>query len=113
MSQYPQQPPPYTPPPHYSRPPIQPGDGKATAALVLGIVCLAVYWINWLIPYLEVVIGGVGIFLAISAKNDGFVGGKNTAGLVCSIIGASLGLTFWTACFLCAFAPLCAMPFAW
>jgi len=76
----------------------QPGNGMATAALVVGIVALGLYWINWFIPFLEVVVGIVGIVLAINAKKQGFVGGKNTAGLVCSIIAVALGGISWIAC---------------
>ncbi|MCL2855035.1 MAG: hypothetical protein FWE21_05385 [Defluviitaleaceae bacterium] len=106
MSQFQQQPPPYTPPQY--RPPTQPGDGKATAALVLGIVCLAIYFINWLVPFLEVIIGVAGIILASMARSEGNRSSKMTAGLVCSIIGVSLGGFFWVACFACATAPMCA-----
>ncbi|MCL2236174.1 MAG: hypothetical protein FWB98_07025 [Defluviitaleaceae bacterium] len=108
MSQFPNQPPPYTPPPHYYSKP--PGDGMATAALVLGIIAIAIFPFNP-IPFLEVIIGGIGIGLAVSAKSQGNSSGKVTGGLICSIIGMVLGGLFWVACFACACAPFCAIPF--
>jgi len=89
-----------TPPP--IMPMKQPGDNLATAALVLGIISLAIYSFNWFLPFLEVIVGIVGIVLAVMAGNQGFKGGKRTAGLVCSIIAVVLGGAFWIACSLCA-----------
>ena len=93
-----QAPPPQgTPIPPYYGPPTgsQPGDGKATGSLIAGIfsiLCCAV------LP-----VGIVGIILANSAKKDGFVGGKMTAGLILSIIGLVLfviALAYWIIYFL-------------
>jgi len=110
MEQYQGSPPggmPTYPPP---RPPAQPQDGKATAAFVLGIICLAVFMVNFLIPFLEVVIGAISIILAISARKGGNTSGKVTAGLICSIIGVSLSILWWVSCFMCTCAT-CTTPF--
>ncbi|MCL2575905.1 MAG: hypothetical protein FWE33_05675 [Defluviitaleaceae bacterium] len=78
-----QAPPPYGAPiPPYAVPVVpykQPGDGKATGSLVLGIISVVCCGS---LPF-----GLIGLILALSAKKDGFTGGKMTAGLVLSIIG--------------------------
>ena len=104
MSHFPNQPPPFTPPPYggHGKPP---GDGMATAALVLGIISIAIFPLNP-IPFLEVIVGGVGIALALVARSQGNNSSKLNGGLVCSIIGTALGGLFWVACFACACAPM-------
>jgi len=88
-----------SPPPHppygYGGPP--PGDGKATAAMVCGIVSVSLvfFYGAGLIP------GIIGLVLAGMAKKEGFVGGKLTAGLVLSIIGLSLSALIFMACMTC------------
>ena len=83
-------------------PPAQPGGkGKAIAALVLGIGALVIP-----VPFLDVVMGVVGLVLAISARKEG-AGGMGIAGLVLSIIG-TVAAFFYTASFLLV---LCAVPF--
>ena len=72
----------------------------AIAALVLGIASLVVCWI----PGLGLVLGVVGIILAVMARKENDENkGMVTAGLVCAIIGAVLGLiiTSCTACTAC------------
>jgi Interferon-induced transmembrane protein. len=63
-----------------------PGNGKATASLVLGILSL-------ILPGLP--LGIIGIVLGVQARNAMPEGtpdrGKATAGLVCSIIGCAWG----------------------
>jgi len=76
----------------------QPGEGLATAAMIFGIVSLVFFVINWFIPFGEVFFGIIGIILATMAKKRGYVGSKNTAGLVCSIITVILGGIYWAAC---------------
>ena len=60
----------------------QPGKGKAIASFVLGLGAMTIP-----IPVLDIIIGVVGLILAISSKNDGYIGGIRTAGFVCSILG--------------------------
>jgi len=97
MSQFPNQPE-GEPTPLYP----QPGNSMATAALVVGIVSLGIYAFNFVVPFLEVIVGIVGIVLAVQASKQGYRGGKRTAGLVCSIIAVALGGVWWTVCSLCA-----------
>ena len=70
---------------HYEQPMQQPANGMAIAALICGI-----FTIVFPIPILSLIIGVVGIILAVKARKTG-VGGMAIAGLVCSIIG-----TLWT-----------------
>ena len=69
-----------------------PGQGKAIASLVLGIVALLGSWF-----YVGVILAIVGIVLALSARRDGAEGGLATAGLVISIIALALS-GLWTIC---------------
>ena len=70
----------------------QPGHGKAVASLVLGIIALVATWF-----YVGLILGIVGIVLALGARKEGFVGGMATAGLVLSIIAVALS-ALWTVC---------------
>ena len=89
---------PFTPPTG----PIMPGKGKAIASLVLGICAMLIP-----IPFLDVILGVVGIVLAVMAKKEGYTGGMATAGLVCSIIGTVFAVVFTLSCGLA----MCAVPF--
>jgi len=59
-----------------------PGRGLAIAALVLGILSVMNSWWGG-----GIVVGIIGLVLAIVARRKGFSGGIGTAGLVLSIIG--------------------------
>ena len=67
--------------------------GKATAAMILGIVGLLMFWL----PIAAWILGGVAIALALTAKSDirrrslGGLG-KANAGLVLGIIAVVAGL---------------------
>ena len=63
-------------------PTSQPGKGKAIASLVLGIGAMTIP-----VPVLDIIIGIVGLILALSSKSDGYKGGLRIAGFVCSILG--------------------------
>jgi hypothetical protein len=72
--------------------------GKATASLVVSIVALLLA----LIPILGLIVGGVAIALALTAKSDirrrrldGI--GKANAGLVLGIIACVLAVVIWVA----------------
>ena len=97
---------PFTPPggPGFVPPtePNEAGKGKAIAALVLGICALVLP-----IPFLDVIMGVVGIVLAVMAKKEGYTGGMATAGLVLSIIGTVSAVIFTFSCGLL----WCAAPF--
>jgi hypothetical protein len=72
--------------------------GKATAALVLGIIGLLLFFI----PLLAWILGGTAIGLALTAKSDirrrGLGGlGKANAGLILGIIAVVLGIAMFVA----------------
>jgi hypothetical protein len=85
---------PTVPPPGYA-----PGDvnGMATAALVLGIVGLCLFWIPFLGPLLAilgVIFGLVGISKAKEHPGAPLIG-RAKAGLVTGIIGTVVGIGFF------------------
>ena len=85
-----------------------PGKGKAIASLVLGICAIVLP-----IPFLDIILAIVGLFMAASAKKEGFSGGIQTAGFVCSLVGLILSILF-TALIICSFAFATAVPtFYW
>ena len=61
----------------------------AIASLVLGILAMLVP-----VAYIDVIMGIVGICLAVSAKKEGYKRGLQKAGFVCSIIGTILAVNF-------------------
>lgn len=70
-------------------------NGMATAALVLGIVSVALFFI----PYLAIPCGIVAIILAVVAKNKikadpdlAHTSGQATGGLITGIIGLVIGI---------------------
>jgi hypothetical protein len=77
--------------------PATTGSGRATAALILGILSIPAA----LIPILAVALGVVGLVLGVTARKDmrraGLGTGKATAAIVCSSIGIGLGLVIWIA----------------
>jgi hypothetical protein len=99
----PAQPPYQYPPGQYGPPPpqyhgyVQPktGNGKAVAALVLGIASVVFFWLS-LFDGLFVVLGLVFSLIAMGeTKMPGARGrGMAVAGLICSIIGAILATVF-------------------
>ena len=82
----------------------QPGQGLATGSLVCGITSLvagiAFGWTAFL-ALAGMVVGIVGVILAVNAKKQGFVGGVMTAGLVLSIIGAAISGIVFVSCIAC------------
>lgn len=86
QQQYGQQP--YYTMPQYGVQPVMPGNGLATASLVCGILCLV-------LPLVSLILGIIAIATGASAKNNGFIGGKATAGIVMGIIG-----TAWNAIYI-------------
>lgn len=59
-----------------------PGNGSATASLVCGILSL-------ILPFVSLILGIIAIATGASAKRNGFLGGKATAGIVMGIIGTA------------------------
>lgn len=66
-------------------------NGKATAALVLGIVSL----IGICVPIAGIICGIIAIVLASMAKKEGAVNGKQKAGLILGIIGIIISIVMW------------------
>lgn len=82
----------------------QPGQGLASGSLVCGITSLVLSimfgWTTFL-ALVGMVIGIVGIVLAVNAKKKGNTTGTQTAGLVLSIIGACLSCIVFVSCIAC------------
>lgn len=72
----------------------------AVASLVLGIISLVFACIPGT-GWLGGIIGVVGIILGALGRKDPAKKGMATGGLVCSIIGAVLGLILYIACVAC------------
>ena len=64
----------------------QAGKGQAVAALVLGIVSIVLFF-----PFLNLILGIVGLVMARVARTKGFIDGIRTAGFVVSLIGTIIG----------------------
>ena len=77
-----------------------PGKGHATASLVLGIIAV-VCWFFGYSAIISVVCGGIGLYLAGKAKEEGFEGSTRTAGFVLSLIGLIGGGLIFIACVAC------------
>ena len=68
----------------------QPGDGKATGALICGILGLVLCFV----PLVGGILAVIAIVLAVLAKRAGTSKGTSTGGLVLGIIGTLLGVLF-------------------
>ena len=64
-------------------------NGKAVAALVLGIVSL----LGLCIPLAGIICGIIAIILAVMAKKEGSTDGK--AGMILGIIGIVISIIMW------------------
>lgn len=74
-------------------PPRQKGEGMATAAMVLGIISLI--GLALLQLYLPLLLGGVGIILAILSRGSAKkVAGRAKAGMICCIISLCVSIVF-------------------
>ncbi|MCL2855038.1 MAG: hypothetical protein FWE21_05400 [Defluviitaleaceae bacterium] len=94
MSQFPDQ------QPTFPTPTKQPGDGLATASLVLGIIGFLISFILGGIPF-----GIAGIICGMVAMGKGFRGGKLIAGLILSILGLLFSIGTIIACVACVNSP--------
>lgn len=72
----------------------------AIASLVLGIAAVVFAVIIPAYGWLGIILGIIGIVLAVMAKKQA-PNGMATAGLVLSIIGTALAAIFWIACIAC------------
>jgi hypothetical protein len=77
-----------------------PSNGKAVAALVLGILSIVFCWIMW-IDLIGIILGIIGLVLGIMAKKE-MPSGMATAGIVLGIVGISLGAISFLSCLACA-----------
>ncbi|MGI6013267.1 MAG: hypothetical protein ACOX7K_03145 [Oscillospiraceae bacterium] len=77
-----------------------PGQGAATASLVLGIIGVVCWFFGYL-SIISVIVGIVGLILAGNSKKAGFTGGIRTAGFVLSLISTIGGAICFLACVAC------------
>jgi hypothetical protein len=87
---------PYPTPPHYAQQYPQPktGNGKAVAALVLGILAIVFFWTSFfdvILIALGVIFGCLGLG---ESKRTGGGRGMAISGLVCAIVGALFATIF-------------------
>lgn len=66
-------------------------NGKAVAALVLGIVSL----LGLCIPLVGIICGIIAIILAVMAKKEDSTDGKQKAGMILGIIGIVVSIIMW------------------
>jgi hypothetical protein len=81
--------------------PPEPGKSQAITSLVLGIISIAL----WFFGYTAIgslVLGIVGIVMAVNSKKLGYNGPMRTAGFVLSIIGVIIGGLVFLSCVACA-----------
>lgn len=89
------------------QPPVDPGKGKALAALILGIVSCVFCWVS-VGAVIPLVLGVIGSIMASQYKKigDGTNKSMATAGLVLSIIGIVLSAIFLV-CSICTVCAVC------
>lgn len=84
--------------------PSTPANGKAVAALVLGICSIVFCWVYGIIGIIP---GIIGLILGIAAKKE-TPSSMATAGLVLSIIGVALNGVILISCIACVGCVGCA-----
>lgn len=77
-----------------------PGRGAATASLVLGIISIA-SWFLGIGSFVGIITGIIGLICSSNAKREGYAGGMQTGGFVCSLIGLIGGALVLVACVAC------------
>ena len=85
---------PPAPPVSLQSPAMQPTNGMAVAALVLGILALVFFWLPFL-GWIPAVLGLVFGLIAMQQQAGGR--GMATAGVVCSAIALAIKVWFWVA----------------
>lgn len=81
-----------------------PGQGAATGSLVCGITSLVagiIFGWTTFLALAGLVVGIVGVVLAVNAKKQGNTSGMQTAGLILSIIGAAISGIVFVSCVAC------------
>ena len=79
---------------------VKSGKGLAVAGMVLGIVSI-VFWFFGAGALVGLVTGIIGLICSSSAKKAGYIGGMQTAGFVCSLIGLIGSALVFVACVAC------------
>jgi hypothetical protein len=74
------------------------GKNNSTASMVLGIISV-VCWFFGYSAILSIILGIIGLVLAINTKKAGYDNGMRKAGFVLSIIGIVGGALVFIACF--------------
>lgn len=80
--------------------PTVPGKNLAIASLVLGIIAIVLWFFGYSSAG-SVICGIVGLVCASKAKQEGFSGGIQTAGLVLSLLGVIVGSIVFISCLAC------------
>lgn len=70
---------------------MQQSNGKAVAALVLGIISL----LGICSPIVGIVCGIIAICMSVASKKSGIVNGMQKAGLILGVIGIVIGVANW------------------
>jgi hypothetical protein len=87
----------YYPPPPWTQypPPPRASNGKATAALILGIVSIVFFWTSIfdVVPVVLAIVFG-SIAINDSKRSNGTGRSMAVSGIVCGVIGALLAITF-------------------
>jgi hypothetical protein len=84
--------------------PYEPGKSQAITSLVLGIIGNVFWLFGWWSGYATIgslIIGIIGILMAINSKKMGYSGSIRTAGFVLSIISVIIGSLVFVACVAC------------
>lgn len=67
---------------------VIPGEGKATASLIMGIIAT----VGGVSGIVSIVLGIIGLVMASKSKQEGYNGGLRTGGFAFSLIGLILGI---------------------
>jgi len=76
--------------------PQSPLDAQLDKGKIMAIVSLVLGITAMLLPVavIDVILGIAGIVLAVMAKKEGFTGGVQLAGFICSIVGTTLAFFY-------------------
>ena len=80
-----------------------PGKSAATASLVLGIISIVAMatWTFGIGSCVGIITGIIGLICSSNAKREGYTGGMQTGGFICSLIGLIGGAFVLVACVAC------------
>ena len=92
-----------------------PKDGKSIASLVIGVVCIVLIWVKFILIFLApifMIANGVGIWLAMANRKENAANGHATVlssvALIVNIVSLSLYVITVVACTICT-SCICAM----